>query len=64
VAFGEVGAGPALIVGGTTDERLTCPSELLVVNMIGAIILVHLKNGWLVQNGGMEYSVLMLAPET
>jgi hypothetical protein len=29
--------------------------------MIGAISLVHFKNGWLVQNSGMEFQVLMLA---
>ncbi len=61
VAFAEVGAGLALIVGAFTDERLTRLGALLVVIMIGAIILVHLKNGWLVQNGGMEFPVLMLA---
>ncbi len=29
--------------------------------MIGAISLVHFKNGWLVQDKGMEFQVLMLA---
>ncbi len=62
VAFGEVGAGLALIVGAFTDERLTRLGGLLVVViMAGAIAMVHAKNGWLVQNGGMEFQALMLA---
>lgn len=62
VAFGEVGAGLALIVGAFTDERLTRLGGLLVVViMIGAIALVHAKNGWLAGNGGMEFQALMLA---
>ncbi len=62
VAFGEVGAGLALIVGAFADERLTRLGGLLVVViMTGAISIVHVKNGWLVQNGGMEFQVLMLA---
>jgi putative oxidoreductase len=62
VALGEVGAGIALIVGAFTDERLTRLGGLIVVViMIGAIVLVHAKNGWLVQNRGMEFQVLMLA---
>ena len=62
VAFGEVGAGIALIVGAFTDERLTRLGGLLVaVIMIGAIALVHFKNGWNVQDGGMEFQALLLA---
>ncbi len=62
VAFGEVGAGLALIVGAFADERLTRLGGLLVVViMSGAIVIVHAKNGWLVQDGGMEFQVLMLA---
>ena len=62
VAFGEVGAGLALIVGAFTDERLTRLGGLIVVViMIGAIVLVHAKNGWDVQNGGMEFQALLLA---
>ncbi len=62
VAFGEVGAGLALIVGAFTDERLTRLGGLLVVViMTCAIAMVHAKNGWLVQNGGMEFQVLMLS---
>ncbi len=62
VAFGEVGAGIALIAGAFTDERLTRLGGLLVVViMIGAISLVHFKNGWYVQNSGMEFQALMLA---
>lgn len=62
VAFGEVGAGIALVVGAFTDDRLTRLGGLLVVViMIGAIVLVHAKNGWLGGNGGMEFQALMLA---
>ncbi|MFQ6006497.1 MAG: DoxX family protein, partial [Woeseia sp.] len=62
VAFGVVGAGLALIVGDFADERLTRLGGLLVaVIMIGAISLVHFKNGWFVQNSGMEFQVLLLA---
>ncbi|MFQ5548260.1 MAG: DoxX family protein [Woeseia sp.] len=62
VAFGEVGAGLALIVGAFTDERLTRLGGLIVVIiMIGAISLVHFQNGWFVQNSGMEFQVLLLA---
>ncbi len=33
---------------------------IVVVIMIGAICMVHFKNGWNVMNGGMEFPVLML----
>ena len=36
-------------------------SWLLIVIMVGAIGLVHAKNGWDVMKGGMEFQVLMLA---
>lgn len=62
VGLGEVGGGLALIVGAFTDERLTRLGGLIVIIiMIGAIVLVHAKNGWNVQNGGMEFQALMLA---
>lgn len=62
VGLGEVGGGIALIAGAFTDERLTRLAGLIVVViMIGAIVLVHAKNGWNVSNGGMEFQVLMLA---
>jgi putative oxidoreductase len=62
VGLGETGAGLALIVGAFTDERLTRLGGLIVIIiMIGAIVLVHARNGWNVSNGGMEFQVLMLA---
>lgn len=57
VALGEVGAGILLIAGAVSKEMLTRLGGLLVVViMIGAILLVHLKQGW----SGMEFQVLML----
>lgn len=62
VGLGEIGAGLALIGGAFTDERLTRLGGLIVVIiMIGAIVLVHAKNGWNVMNQGMEFQALMLA---
>lgn len=61
VGLGEIAAGIALIVGKFTDERVTRLGGLIVIIiMIGAILLVHAKNGWNVSNGGMEFQVLML----
>lgn len=62
VAFGEIGAGVALLAGALIDdERLTRLGGLLIVIiMIGAITLVHFPQGW-VGRGGMEFQALMLA---
>lgn len=57
VALGEVGAGVFLMIGPFTKDLLTRLGGLLVVViMIGAIVMVHFKQGW----GGMEFQVLML----
>ena len=62
VAIAEIIAGAALIVGAFGKETLTRLAGLIViVIMIGAIGMVHFKNGWNVINGGMEFQVLMLA---
>jgi putative oxidoreductase len=62
VAIAEIVAGVALIVGAFGKETLTRIGGLIViVIMIGAIGMVHFKNGWNVMNGGMEFQVLMLA---
>ena len=62
VAIAEIIAGAALIVGAFGKEILTRLAGLIViVIMIGAIGMVHFKNGWNVMNGGMEFQVLMLA---
>jgi len=62
VALAEIAGGAALLVGAFGKEALTRLGGLLViVIMIGAISMVHFKNGWNVMNGGMEFQVLMLA---
>jgi putative oxidoreductase len=62
VAHGEVGAGIALVGGAILSrEILTRIGGLLViVIMIGAIFMVHLKNGFNVSSGGYEFQLLML----
>ena len=61
VTLGEIAAGACLIAGALTKDVVTRLGALLViVIMIGAIALVHAKNGWSVSNGGMEFQVLML----
>jgi uncharacterized membrane protein YphA (DoxX/SURF4 family) len=32
----------------------------VIVVMVGAIVMVHAKNGFNVMNGGMEFQILML----
>ncbi len=62
VTIAEVVAGLALIIGAFGKETLTRVGGLIViVIMIGAIALVHAKNGWNVMTGGMEFQVMMLA---
>jgi putative oxidoreductase len=62
VALGELAAGVALIGGALLSrEILTRVGGLIVVIiMIGAIGIVHLKNGFNVMNGGFEFQLLML----
>jgi len=62
LAFMELAAGVLLIAGAFGKEMLTRLGALIVVVvMIGAIGLVHAKNGFNVMNGGMEFQILMLA---
>ncbi len=62
VALAELAAGVMLIAGAFGKEMLTRLAGLIVVViMIGAIALVHAKNGFSVMNGGMEFQLLMLA---
>ena len=62
VVLVEIVAGASLIVGAFGKETLTRLGGLIViVIMIGAIGMVHVKNGWNVMNGGMEFQALMLA---
>ena len=62
VTIAEIIAGVALIVGAFGKEMLTrLAGFIVIVIMIGAIGMVHFKNGWNVMNGGMEFQVMMLA---
>ncbi len=61
LALAELAAGVMLIAGAFGKEILTRVGALIViVVMIGAIGLVHAKNGFNVMNGGMEFQILML----
>jgi putative oxidoreductase len=61
VALAELAGGAALIAGAFGREILTRLGGLIViVIMIGAIAMVHAKNGFNVMNGGMEFQLLML----
>jgi putative oxidoreductase len=61
VALAELAGGAALIVGAFGKDILTRLGGLIViVIMIGAIAMVHAKNGFNVMNGGMEFQLLML----
>ncbi len=61
LAIAELAAGVMLIAGAFGKEMLTRIGALIVmVVMVGAIALVHAKNGFNVMDGGMEFQVLML----
>jgi putative oxidoreductase len=61
VAIVEVGAAVCLIVGAFGREMLTRMAGLIVVViMIGAIVMVHGKNGFSVFNNGFEFQLLMM----
>lgn len=62
VALGEVGAGLALIGGAVLakDVLTRIGGLIVIIIMIGAIALVHFKNGFNTQNGGYEFQLLML----
>lgn len=61
LAIAEIAAGVFLIVGAFGKDVLTRLGALIViVVMIGAIALVHAKNGFNVMNGGAEFQILML----
>jgi putative oxidoreductase len=61
VALTELAGGVLLIAGAFGKEILTRLGALIViVIMIGAIAMVHAKNGFNVMNGGMEFQLLML----
>ena len=61
-----VGAAVALIetVGGVSfliGAGFRFFGLLLTANMIGAILLVHLKNGWDFTQGGIEFNMALIA---
>ena len=61
LALAEIAAGVTLIAGAVGKEILTRVGGLIVVVvMVGAIAMVHAKNGFNVMNGGMEFQILML----
>ena len=61
VTIAELAAGVALIAGAFTKEIVTrLGAAIVIVIMIGAIFMVHLKNGFNVMNGGFEFQLLML----
>lgn len=61
VALAEIAAGALLIAGAFGKDLLTrLGAGIVIVIMIGAIVLVHAKNGFNVMNGGMEFQILML----
>ena len=61
LALAELAAGIMLIYGAFGKEILTRLGALIVVVvMVGAIALVHAKNGFNVMDGGMEFQILML----
>ena len=61
LALGEIAAGVLLIAGAFGKELLTrLGAYIVIIVMIGAIVLVHAKNGFNVMNGGMEFQILML----
>jgi putative oxidoreductase len=57
VAFGELLGGIALIVGFLS--RLAASGILII--MIGAVVTVHGKNGFFLQNQGYEYNLALIA---
>ena len=61
LALAELAAGVMLIAGAFGKDMLTRAGALIViVVMVGAIAMVHAKNGFNVMNGGMEFQILML----
>lgn len=56
VAIGEFFGGLGLIVGFLT--RFSAASNIVI--MIGAIVQVHGKNGFFLQNSGFEYNLALI----
>ena len=61
LALAEITAGILLIAGAFGKEMLTrLGAVIVIVVMVGAIALVHAKNGFNSMTGGMEFQLLML----
>jgi putative oxidoreductase len=57
VAVGEFFGGLGLFFGFLTRFS----AAALIVIMLGAIEMVHFKNGFFIQNGGFEYNIALVA---
>ena len=65
VATAETAGGLLVLLGGFRGDALSdvatrVGAALNLPVMIGAIAMVHAKNGFNVMNGGMEFQLLML----
>lgn len=57
VSVVEFVGGIALVLGLFTHWA----AKLLTINMLAAILLVHAKNGFYLNKGGMEFTLVLLA---
>lgn len=56
IAILETAAGLLIILGAFMKDWMTRLAGLIIAAiMLGAIFMVHLKNGWSFQNNGMEF---------
>ena len=61
VTFAEVAAGAGVLLGPFMNDLITRLSGLAAAPvMLGAIFMVHLKNGWSFMNNGIEFPTIML----
>jgi putative oxidoreductase len=61
VALAETVGALLILVGGISKAWMTRLGALLLVPvMLGAIFIVHLKNGWNFMNGGIEFQFTLL----
>lgn len=56
VAWGEFCSGIAILLGFLVEAG----AAIIIVIMLGAIALVHGKNGFNMMNGGFEYNYLVI----
>jgi putative oxidoreductase len=61
VAIMETAAGVLILLGGFGKDWITRLGGLLIGPvMLGAIVMVHLPNGWSFMNNGMEFQFTLL----